>query len=322
MDYFKKVGFPTKLSGIVLEQSEQLDGKFSMFVKDSKMKVIGCGVYEPSFVEEKYDDNLDGLKIRRKIWDCEGFNKFYDNNCLFILLADEHYYLLDMYSKSPKQIKERNIEVLYDEINNLIKHSDEVELKEQINKTTDLAIKIDEYKNNLHEKDLLIETLNQKIRILESYKNDANRFRDEILTLEKKIKSEYKRNIITIEELKSVYNEFQVERLTRRPFLFGNDEELSIKTVNGGSTFKSNLVEICIIKNRMSNELRIRVEYEHYKYIDDKDMQSGYYPDALLYNLMEKISYFLINEKGEEQKYFQKSNADDEYALILFKTKQ
>ena len=140
--------------------------------------------------------------------------------------------------------------------------------------------------------------------------------------MEKKIKSEYKRNIITIEELKSVYNEFQVERLTRRPFLFGNDEELSIKTVNGGSTFKSNLVEICIIKNRIDNELRIRVEYEHYKYIDDKDMPSGYYPDALLYNTMEKISYYLINEKGEEQKYSPKPNTEDEYVLILFNSKQ
>lgn len=317
MNYFNYTGFPTKLSGIVLEQSDQEDGKFSIYLKDSKMRVIGCGIYKPSITADNLDYK-DGLRIQRIIQNCEGFNEIDSKKCLFILLSDEHYYILDMHSKNPTQIKERNIDVLYDKINSWIKSTNEIEINAQINKINDMVKTTDECKNIIQERDLLINNLNQKIRILESYQDDANRVREEKLELEKKIKTDYGRNIIAIEELKSVFNDLQIERLTRRPFLYGNDEELLITTINGGKTYKSSLVEICINKTRMDTELIIRTEFDHYQYINESDMPSGYYPDSLLYNDMGKTSYYLINEKGEEQKYYPKSNLYDEYAIILF----
>ena len=119
-------------------------------------------------------------------------------------------------------------------------------------------------------------------------------------------------NVIHLEELRALYNNLQIETLTRRPFLYGNDEEEKITTVNGRRTTKSYLTEIAINKSNRSSEIKIRVEYAHHNYTSGGDgYPSGYYPNHIM-------SYYIINEKGELEKDKQSPNESDIFAVIKF----
>ena len=121
MDFFEKNGFPSPNSGIELERSQQIEGKFSLFIKDEEQRVIGCGIYEPLIDEEELSIGY-WLRILPKINDAEGFNNYEKNNSFFFILADDHYYLIDsIRSNNPKFLKEKKLNSLIDTIKTKIR---------------------------------------------------------------------------------------------------------------------------------------------------------------------------------------------------------
>jgi hypothetical protein len=119
-------------------------------------------------------------------------------------------------------------------------------------------------------------------------------------------------NVIHLEELRAIYNNLQIETLTRRPFLYGSDEEEKITTVNGRRTTKSCLTEIAVNKSNNSSDIKIRVEYAHHSYTNGGDgYPPGYYPSHI-------TSYYTINAKGELEKDKESLYESDLFAVIKF----
>ncbi len=314
MDYFQKSGFPLPNSGIELERSKQEEGKFSLFIKDDEQKVIGCGIYEPSIDAEELN-NGDCWEIESQIKKLEGFEDFEKNHCFFFILADEHYYLMNIGCFIPKSYKQINLKMLIDKIKTTIIRNREYVFNQMKSQITELSDKISEYEASLGEKELLIASLRENIRNLEHYPIVAKDLFKENKKLNDLLNYEYSQNIINIDELRGLYNHLQIERLIKRPFLFGSEEEEKIVTINGSKTTKIKLVEIAFNLGRRSGEILIRVKYIRHVHDSGGDgYPSGYYPN-------EKTDYYLINEEGVIVKDDENDNINNIFALIKFSTK-
>ena len=315
MDYFQKSGFPSPDSGIEVERSKQEEGKFSLFIKDDEQKVIGCGIYEPSIDAEELI-NSDCWEIESQIKKLEGFENFEKNHCFFFILADEHYYLMDIGRFIPKSYKQIHLKMLIDKIKTTIKRNREYVFNQMKSQITELSDNISEYESSLREKELLIASLRENIRNLEHYPIVAKDLFKENKKLNDLLNYEYSQNIINIDELRGLYNHLQIERLIKRPFLFGSEEEEKIVTISGSKTTKIKLVEIAFNLSRRSMEIFIRVIYIHHWHNSGGDgYPGGYYPNEKILN------YYIINEEGAIVPDDENDNINNTFALINFSTK-
>lgn len=311
MDFFEKNGFPASNSGIEIERLTPEDGKFSLFIKDDEKRVIGCGIYDPLIDEEELYMG-SWWSVAPKIVNAEGYRNFEKSNCFFFILADNHYYLLDVYSNNPTQKKEKNIIALNKKIGNVKKTNSEYELNQLKSQVEELNGKINEYETSLQEKESIIESLRENAKRLEHCQNVAENLINEKKELKKIIKCEYSRNVITIEELKTQYSSHQIERLSQRPFLYGEEESELIYTVTGGRFTKSGLIEIAINRTRDSTEIQIRVEYLLHYYTSGGDGHpGGYYPNNV-------ITYYNLSITGIIKKDSKGPDENDVFALINF----
>lgn len=310
MDFFEKNGFPSPNSGIELERSQQIEGKFSLFIKDEEQRVIGCGIYEPLIDEEELSIGY-WLRILPKINDAEGFNNYEKNNSFFFILADDHYYLIDSIRRNnPKFLKEKKLNSLIDTIKTKIKSNNENGLNQIKNQVAELSNKINEYETILRENESLIESLKENIRILEHYRQVSEDLTKEKNELERLLKCEYSRNVITVDELSKLYNNHQIERLLMKPFYFDETEilhhvRLGLKTATR-TIIPNEITEMCWNQNYGGSTIKLRVKYEH----------KSWYEEANNYATISKTHCFLINEKGEIEHEEYSENEEDIYVFI------
>ena len=295
MDFFKKSGFPAPNSGIELECLQQEEGKFSLFIKDDEQRVIGCGIYEP-LIEN------DWFSIAPKIANAEGHRDFEESNCFFFILADEFYYLVDTNMINPTPIKERSLDALTKRIGTVKKSNQEYGLNQIKNQAAELSDKISEYETSLREKESLIESLTAN---LERYRKDADNLKTEKNKLEKLLKCEYSRNVITIVELGKRYNKLQMERLLRKPFYF---DETKIIRQRLGMNFVNRkeiaLTEMSWKQNHDGSSIKLRVKYDFWEFEEGE-----YFPNN-------KTHCFFIDELGEIEREEYWEQEDDKYVLV------
>lgn len=310
MDFFEKIGFPALNSGIKLERLKQEEGEFSLFIKDNDNQIIGCGIYDSSINEEElYTSNA--WVITRRFFNTNRFKYFDENNCFFFQLADEHYYLLNtIHANNPTYKKQRDLSMLINEVKSKIKSNQEYELNQVKNQVTELNDKINEYENSIREKEVLIESLRENIKTLENYRRLSEDLMNEKKELTRLLNCEYTRNVITIDELRTYYNNLQIDRLVKKPFYFEETEilhqiRLGLKNATR-SIIPNVLTEMCWNQNYNGSEIKLRVKYEHWRW----------YEEANNYAPHNKTHCFFINELGEikHEEYWEQD--DDKYVLI------
>lgn len=148
--------------------------------------------------------------------------------------------------------------------------------------------------------------INVFIKILDEKNN-------KILGEEEKVKmhSNENKNIITLEELKQIYNLNQIVTLTKKPFWFEEfvkEEIHSTKEnqINSIIKYRTNRIKrLCILDPKIGNNLKIKVEYQHDSELIDTWGQE--------FSTHTSCYYFLIDESGNIKEIKYNKDGNEEY---------